>query len=313
MKLLILHLCLVSFSAANAEVIESVEAIVNGGIVTKIDMQKYKQRLKQGTIVDDLFGNSVQDLLKDDKLLLKQLIDERLVDGEVKRQSLFVPMEKVEQEINSIQSRNGISREQLKEALKKEGTSFSDYQDFIKHRLERQAVIERAITSKIKISDDDVISYYESKNKNMSAKGFEFKISHILLRDGKRPEDEQRKRAEEVVSKLKAGSSFEELASQYSEDPNYNEGGYLGEYKTGEFLKPLEDAIKNISPGEWVGPVKTKLGFHVLKLLDRKTAPDSAFEAKKENFRGELYQKAFVKQFQFWLEQKRQDAFIRIN
>ncbi|MBK9293708.1 MAG: peptidylprolyl isomerase [Oligoflexia bacterium] len=313
MKILIVFCISLTPLAAFSEVIEGVAAIVNNSIITKIDLAKYRQQLKQGSIVDDLFGNSTEDLLKNDKLLLKQLMDEKIVDSEVKKQSLFVTMERVEQEINSIQSRNAISREQLKEALKKEGTSFSEYQNFIKHRLERQAVIEKAITSKIKISDDDVMSYYESKYKNSSAKGFEFKIAHILLRQGKRSDQEQQKRALEVISKLKSGESFESLAGQYSEDPNYNEGGLLGEFKTGEFLKPLEEAIIPLSPGEWTGPVKTKLGYHVLKLLGRKAIADPSFLAKKEMLRGELYQKAFIKQFQFWLEQKRQEAFIKVN
>ncbi len=309
----IFSLCLLVGTHAHAEIIESIVAIVNGSIITKTDVVKYRQRLKQGTIVDDLFGNSIVDLLKNDKLLLNQMIDEKVVDAEVKKQNLSITMDRVEQEINSIQSRNNIAREQLIEALKKEGTDFSEYQDFIKHRLERQGIIEKVITSKIKISDEDVASYYENKNKNMSAKSFEFKISHILFRQGKRPDDVQLKRANSVMALLKSGKSFEELASQYSEDPNYNEGGLLGTFKSGEFFKPLEDAARNISPGEFAGPIKTKLGYHIIKLLERKAIADPDFETKKEPLRGELYQTAFVKQFQFWLEQKRQESFIRIN
>ena len=91
------------------------------------------------------------------------MVDEHIIDDEVKKQNLSVTIERVEQEINSIQSRNNLTRDQLKEALKREGTNFSDYQDFIKKRLERQSVIEKAITSKIKISDEDVASLYEVK------------------------------------------------------------------------------------------------------------------------------------------------------
>lgn len=315
MKIFLLVLILslsLSFSVL-AEVVETVVAIVNGSIITKSDIAKQKERLKTGTIVDDLFGHSPQDLLKDEKLLLRQMIDEKVVDAEVKKQNLGVNMERVEQEINSIQGRNNISREQLKDALKKEGTSLSEYQDFIKHRLERQGVIEKAITSKIKISDDDLAAAYENKNKNSSSKSFEYKISHILLRQGKRSDAEQERRANEIAAKLKSGSSFEELASQYSEDPNYNEGGLLGSFKRGEIFKPLDDALKNLNIGEWVGPIKTKIGYQLVKLLDKKSVTDSAFESKKDALRAELYQKAFIKQFQFWLEQKRADSFIRIN
>jgi peptidyl-prolyl cis-trans isomerase SurA len=314
MKKISLAFALTLFSlAASADVVESVVAIVNDTIVTRSDLKKYRERLRSGSIVDDLLNADVDTLMKDDKALLKHIVDERIVDAEVKRQNLGVTIERVEQEINSIQSRNNISREQLREALKREGTKFSDYQDFIKKRLERQGVIEKAITSKIKISDEDIIAHYEAKNKSGSASGFEYTIAHILLREGKRKDDEQKSRTEDVLKKLRAGGNFEALASQYSEDPNFNEGGLLGKFKTGEALKPLEDAVKTLSPGEFAGPVKTKLGYHIVKLLERHAVPDADFEKKKEQVRNELYQKAFVKQFQFWLDQKRQEAFVRIN
>ncbi len=299
--------------SANAETTEGIVAIINGTIITKSDVSKYKDRLKTGSIVDDLLGSNTDVLLKDEKALLKHMIDEHLVDDEVKKQNLNVTIERVEQEVNSIQSRNNISRDQLQEALKREGTRFSDYQEFIKKRLERQSVIEKAITSKIKISDEDVVAAYEAKNKVDSATSFEFKVAHILFREGKRSDEEQKKKALMVFEKVKNGGNFDALASQYSEDPNFNEGGFLGSFKQGEFLKPLEEELKNLSPNEVGGPVKTKLGYHIIKLLERHIIADPNFEKRKESIRGELYQKAFVKQFQFWLDQKRQEAFIRMN
>src|ERR1700677_4584292 len=106
---------------AHGEVIESVTAIVNGGIVTKTDLVKYKDRLKTGSIVDDLLGSNNTELMNDPKALLKHIIDEKVIDDEVKKQNLNITIERVEQEINSIQKRNNITRDQLIEALKKEG------------------------------------------------------------------------------------------------------------------------------------------------------------------------------------------------
>jgi peptidyl-prolyl cis-trans isomerase SurA len=313
MKSVLFLVLFVSSILAHAEIVESIVAIVNSTIITRSDIVKYRERLRAGTIVDDLLGNDASTLIRDEKALLKHMIDERIVDDEVKKQNLSITIERVEQEINQIQGRNGITRDQLKAALKKEGTNFSDYQEFIKKRIERQSVIEKAITSKIKISDEDVAAAYEAKNKTLSATSFEFKVSHILFREGKRSDSEQQKRAQEVYEKLKNGGNFEALASQYSEDPGFNEGGFLGTFRTGETLAPLEDAFKTLTPGEVASPVKTKLGYHIVKLLERHVVADADFEKKKDMIRNDLYQKAFVKQFQFWLDQKRQEAFIKIN
>lgn len=302
---------------AAGTVVESVSAIVNGGIITKTDTERYRVQLKKGALADDLLGDSPDKLLKDQKALLNHMINERIIDDEVKKQNLNVTIERVEQEINSIQKRNnGLSREQLKEALKQQGTSFADYQEFIKKRLERQGLIEKAVTSKVKVSDDDVIDAYEAKFKSQTATSAEFKIAHILLREGKRPDSVQKERAEEVYKKLKGGANFETLASQYSEDPNFNEGGLLGGntyFQASDLLKELGATVRTMAPGEFSKPIKTKLGYQIIKLVDHRIIPDPDFEKKKETIRQELYQKAFVKQFQFWLEQQRQEAYIRIN
>lgn len=305
---LLMFLAFSSFS--QAQVVESIVAIVNDKIITRHDMARYREQLKSGTIVDDLLGSDPKKLISDTESLLAHMIDESIIDDEVKRQNLFVTIEAVDQEVNSIQRRNGISREQLKSALKKEGVVFSEYQNFIKKRLERQKLISKVITSKIKITDEDVIAYYESKNKALSATKFEFKIAHILFR--KDSEERQLERARKIYDQLQEGKDFESLA-RFSEDPNFNEGGYLGSFKAGEFLKPLEDAVKDLAPGEYSKPIKTTLGYHIVKLLDRKIVTDDSFEKIKEGLRGELYQKAFMKQFQFWLVQKRQESFIRKN
>lgn len=310
---LIFFSLLLATPVVHGDIIEAVLAIVNGSAITKLDMEQYRRRLRSGAMVDDLLGADHKKLLKNRKALLNHMIDEKLIDDEVKANGLSVTVERVEQEISTIQRRNGITREQLQEALKRENTRFSDYQNFIKKRLERHGVIGKAITSKIKISDEDVIAAYEAKSNKLSSKSFEYKIAHILLRKGKRSDSEQLKRAKLVLKKVKGGESFEKLASQYSEDLNFNDGGLLGTFRSGEFLKPLENGIKVLAKGEVGGPVKTKLGYHILKLVDRKIVPDAQFEKNKEKIRAELYQKAFVKQFKFWLDQKRRLAFIRIN
>ena len=98
-----------------------------------------------------------------------------------------------------------------------------------------------------------------------------------------------------------------------SEDPNFEPGGLLGTFKSGEFLADLENAAKNLSAGQTSGLVETRDGFHVLKVLNKKLIPDPKYEQEKEKLQQTLYEQAYKRQLQSWLEQLRQDAFIRIN
>jgi peptidyl-prolyl cis-trans isomerase SurA len=309
--LLLVFLSVVPFSA-QAEIIERIVAIVNGEVITKTDVQSFSKKLKEKNLVDELLVSDVDELLKDRKKMIAHMIDEKIIDSAVKDQQLDVTIERVEQEIRKIARKNRISRAQLKARLKMEGVSFSEYQDFLKKRLERQTLIERAVTSKIKISDEDISSYYMSQYKTSGTEVFEYTLSHILFLKAKGKEDAMT-RANLVLKKIKGGQSFDKLASQYSEDPNFSAGGRLGTFKSGEFLKELEGAAKNLEVNGISNIVETKIGFHILRLHKKRLVTDPMLESKKAEIKGILYQKSFQKQFAFWLEQKRQEAFIKIN
>jgi peptidyl-prolyl cis-trans isomerase SurA len=298
---------------SSAEIIERVVAVVNDRPITKLDLENYARTLRKGGLVDDLVIEDAKATVADEKLLLRAIINERIIDSEVRKQGHEVTIEKVEQEIRSISSRNKITRAQLKQSLTDQGVAFAEYQDFVKRRLERQSLVERAITSKIKISDEEVAALYFSQARGSVREAFEFTLSHILFLPKDGDVAGAQKRAEDVLAKLGSASAFDTLASQYSEDPNFAPGGALGTFKTGESIPELEAAASKLEVGEISKVVKSRMGFHVLRLDTKRRIPDPEFEKKKEDLRGVLYQIAFKKQFAFWLDQRRQEAFIRMN
>ncbi len=313
---LVLLLSLFVVHKGSAEIIERVVAIINDEVVTLTDVDKYEQKLKAGGLTDDLLIPSEavkQELLKDKKKLLQTMIDEKIIDSEVKRQKLEVPIERVEQEVRSIAKRNDISRDDLKKAVEEKGIKFSTYQDFIKTGLERHSLIDRAILSKIKISEDDVMSEYARLHGDSADQNFEFTLAHILFLIEKGGITKAQERAALVLGKLRAGEDFDRMASEYSEDPNYSSGGVLGTFKSGEFSKEFDSTVQKMNVGDVSKVVQTKAGLHILKLLKKKLIPDPKIEKAKDEIRGQLYDKAYKKQFQAWLEQVRSEAFIRVN
>lgn len=310
---LILTLLFVFSLPLQAKVVEKILVVVNDEIITQSDIENYRQKLRKSTFNDDLILYEKSDLLNNSKLLLEHLIDQKIIDSEVKRLGLEVTVEKVDQEIRNIAKQNGITKPQLREALKKQGVSFAEYQDFMKSRLERQNLIQRVVTAQIKISDEEVQNYYLNNNQNNSLKSYEYTLSHILFSVKETGEQGAKQRAEEVYKKISSGQNFEKLAAQYSEDPAFTAGGFLGKFKSGEFLKELENAAKKLEANQYSQPIKTKQGYHIIKVLEKKISSDPEFDRQKVKIREILYQKAFKNQFSFWLEQKRQSAFIRKN
>jgi hypothetical protein len=88
--------------------------------------------------------------------------------------------------------------------------------------------------------------------------GFKVRASHILV--GSEAE------ANQVLQELKAGASFESLARKYSKDESSAaSGGDLGEFQRGDLMPEFERAVFGLKPGGVSGPVKTALGFHVIR------------------------------------------------
>lgn len=308
---------LFSATAYGGEVVDSILAIVNDEIVTQSDVADFENRLKTGGLVDDQLvpDEAVrQSLLKDRELLIRKLIDARLIDAEVKRQGLSVPFERVEQEVRSISKRNGMQRDELKNALLEKGISFSTYQDFIKTGLERQALVEKSVTSKIKISEDDVLAALIAEGRASDTQAFEYSIAHILLLNAKNggPAGAMA-RAELAIAKLIEGVAFDRVAADFSEDPNFEVGGALGTFKSGELSKNLEVAISKLSPNEWTSPLPTTGGVHIVRLIKRRLIPDPKIEKEKDRVRAVLGEKAFRRQYDIWLDSLRTDAFLRRN
>ncbi|CAN5384608.1 hypothetical protein BH10BDE1_BH10BDE1_22410 [soil metagenome] len=307
----------VTTSAFASELVDKIVVIVNEEIITMSDVADFEHRLKTGGLVDDQLvpDDTVrQGLLKDRDLLIKKLIDARLIDAEVKKQNLTVPIERVEQEVRSIAKRNNMQRDDLKNALLEKGISFAVYQDFIKTGLERQSLVEKSVTSKIKISEDDVLAALISEGRASDTQAFEYSIAHIYFLSSKSGGLESAKaRAGQAIDKLKSGAPWDRVAADFSEDSNFEVGGVLGTFKSGDLAPELEKAIVKLSPGEWTQPLPTAGGVHVVRMIKRRLIPDPRIEKEKDAARARLGEKAFRRQYEIWLELLRSEATIRIN
>jgi peptidyl-prolyl cis-trans isomerase SurA len=304
-------------SAFGSELVDKIVVIVNEEIITLSDVADFENRLKTGGLVDDQLvpdDATRQSLLKDRDLLVKKLIDARLIDAEVKKQNLTVPIERVEQEVRSIAKRNNMQRDDLKNALLEKGISFAVYQDFIKTGLERQSLVEKSVTSKIKISEDDVLAALIAEGRTSDTQAFEYSIAHIYFLSSKSGGvSGARARANQALEKLKSGSPFDRVAADFSEDPNFDVGGVLGTFKSGELAPELEKAIAKLAPGEWTEPLPTNGGLHIVRMIKRRLIPDPRIEKEKDAARARLGEKAFRRQYEIWLELLRSEASIRIN
>ncbi len=300
---------------AKAEVIDRVVAIVNDEAITQSDISAFQKKLKNHGLLDESLITMYdhKQLLSDSKYLISYLIDEKTIDSEIKHQGIVSPVEQVESEIGNIAKNRHIERAQLKAALKKEGIAYSDYQDFIKTSLQRQTLMQKEVSSKIKISDEEVNSYYIAQHPNQGALVYEYNLAHIIFMDSNGGADAALKRAREARTKLSQGVPFESLAAQSSEDPQFVQGGAFGTFRLADFNKDVRETMGRLSAGDVSDVVHMSNGYQIFKVLKKTLVPSPDLEEHREEIRRQLMGENFKRQFRSWVEQKRRDSFIRIN
>ena len=125
--------------------------------------------------------------------------------------------------------------------------------------------------------------YELDKSKYVVPEGI--RVAHILFR-----EDEEKgidaaaakRTAEKVLAELRAGGDFAKLAKEYSADRSSQNGGELAGWQPrGKMVKPFENAVFSMKPGELSDVVRTQFGYHIIKLLEHRDATQQTFEQVK--------------------------------
>ncbi|OAM52947.1 peptidylprolyl isomerase [Methylovorus sp. MM2] len=152
----------------------------------------------------------------------------------------------------------------------------------------------------IQVTDQEVKQEFE-KNASKFQGDEQRQASHILIGFGvsATPETKQaaKKKAQEILAEVKQSpTKFAELAKKYSQDPgSKDKGGDLGAFGRGMMVKPFEDAVYSMQPGQVSDLVESEFGYHIIKLTGI-TGQAQSFDAVKAQLKGDLlYQKALAK------------------
>lgn len=141
-------------------------------------------------------------------------------------------------------------------------------------------VLQDAVRSAV--TDEAIQAAYTEKYAN-APQGTEYKAAHILVAT----EDE----AKALKTQLDGGADFAELARQHSTDGAAQSGGDLGWFGLGMMVKPFEDAVVGLTPGQIGGPLQTQFGWHLVKLDETRVAEAPPLDEVRAELAAEIEQK----------------------
>src|SRR5690606_30500455 len=143
----------------------------------------------------------------------------------------------------------------------------------------RRRLREREIDSRVQVSDADVDAFLASQPKGAEPAA-ELQVAQILLAvpEGATAEqiERQRLRGEELIRQIQRGNDFGRLAAAFSDAPEAMSGGSLGWRPPDRLPQLFVDAVAKLNPGQVAPLLRSPAGFHVVKLVDRRSAGTSA-------------------------------------
>jgi peptidyl-prolyl cis-trans isomerase C len=178
---------------------------------------------------------------------------------------------------------NMIVREIILQQAKKDGLDKSPAvaakMEDLKQRVIVEAFLRKKLEEQANVSDADMKKFYD-ENKDKFKSGEQVRASHILVKS--------EAEAQEILAQLKKGGNFEELAKKHSIDGAAAKGGDLGWFSQGSMIPEFEKVAFGMKEGETSGIVKTKFGYHIIKLTGKRPAGTRSFEESKELIKAKL-------------------------
>ncbi|MEI6117451.1 MAG: peptidylprolyl isomerase, partial [Burkholderiales bacterium] len=236
--------------------------------------------------------------------ILQRLITERLQSQEAARQKVVVTGDMVKQAIDIITSRNKLTSDQMRKQIEASGVSWDEYREMIKREITLERLRQKVIDSTINISDAEVdanLREQKARQEGGLASGLArpgtgqpqaaapaqastqapsapgqpavLGLAQILVRvpEGSSPDQVKalRDRAQGLLARIKAGESFETLATSSSDGSEAIRGGDMGARPVEAWPDLFVTAVANVKDGGVSNVIQSGNGFHILKVMGR--------------------------------------------
>jgi parvulin-like peptidyl-prolyl isomerase len=249
--------------------------------------------------------------------VLDRIIEEKLIEQEARKSGIKVTSKEIEGAVEDVKQKNKISQEGLEKALAADGLTLEAFKKDLERRILRGKLVNSAVKVEQKAGEKELMEFFQN-NVNQYRVNESYRPAHILFLIPQDATPEQirgiRKKSQKVLGRIKEGADFAKMAMEYSEDTSSGkEGGDLGHFKKGELLPALEKEAMRLQVGEVSGLIRTELGFHILKLLDRKGREPPPFEEIKEKVEADYYEKEMEKALQQFLSKLKEKSIIEIK
>jgi len=300
---------------AGAAVVDRIVAVVNDEVITLSDLNEELDVIRQRTAVT-YKGQDIERLLAEARPhVLNRMVERLLIGQEARKSGIVLKDEEVNEAIRDGLAQRKMRMEDLIASLAKEGATLEEYRRELRDHLMKTKLVRREIRSKIMISDEEIGAYYQKHRDDYEGRET-VRIQQILLPIPKNADEGQirtiRQEAEAIRQRLREGEAFELLAGRYSQGPAAASGD-IGFVEKGVMLPEVEAVAFNLKIGEISDVISSPVGFHIIRVTDKRGAGLKPIEAVREEIRRKIEDEKADKRYESWIEDLRKKSHIEIR
>ena len=248
--------------------LDKVVAIVNSGVVLESEVKELLQNIKDNA---EKNGQS----LPSERALRTQVMDKLINDSLIlqmgERMGVQVSDAQLDDTITNMAKENNLTLTQFRDAIVADGMDYEKYRETVRTELITGEVRRASVRRRVSITPQEIDNLL-AEMKAQTNQDVEYNLGHILIEFPPEPTQADmnaaKERADKVIELLNNGSDFGKIAIASSGGPNALEGGDMGWRGINEMPTLFSEIVDGKNKGEVFGPIRTGLGFSIVKILD---------------------------------------------
>jgi peptidyl-prolyl cis-trans isomerase SurA len=299
--------------AYSGTVVEDIVARVNDQVISKSDYERAEQQLEQEAQQQSW---SQQELMEQRRDLLRSLIDKQLLLSRAKELDINGETDLVKR-LDEIRKQNNLdSMEDLQKAVEAQGISYEDFKQQIRENIITSQTISQEVGPHISVTPSEIQTYYNAHQQEFQ-RPEQVHLNEILIStpdpDNATQVADAEKKAGDVENRLKAGGDFATLAKAESVGPTAQQGGDLGDFKSGQLPKVMEDATFSLQPGQYTAPIRTKQGWLILQVTSHQKGGIAPLKDVENQIQETVGMSKMEPALRTYLTKLREEAYITVR
>jgi len=278
---------------------EDAIATVNG---VEIKVKDFTVKLRNAlNLLGSTTGLKEEDIVNVKREALDDLIEEKVMLLRAEKLGLKVTDDELKKRVEEI--KKDYAGDSFAQVFGGEKVDYKIWSEELRKRLLLEKLIDQEVNSKITITDDEAMVYYQS-NRSRYYSEETVQVAQIVV--------PSKEKADAVLKRLQAGEDFGKEAREVSTGPEAAKGGDLGVFTRGVMPEAFDRVVFSLAEGKTSRVVKSPYGFHLFKVVKKEKGRWIEFADVKDKIKADLMKGREEQDFRKWLDTLKSDAKISI-